>query len=449
MEILMSKRTNSLSLLIKNHFHFPEQRFSNYEIIFGKTLFFTFTIILALQNYAYPQVKTDTKNIPSKTEINEKKTETAQPSVEDEKKKKDAIEKENKLKEKKEESDKKKAEWIENTIKYGTFKEIKDAISYIKTVQNESKKNELAAMLIPILEKSPDYTIIVKICYESDKLSLKGAIPQFIKLLNDSNEDVQIASIVALKNLKATEAKEPLISLLKLQDFKKDTNLTPTILDSLAAFEVNTLFAFTESLLNDKEITKGNRLHLLKYLGDSKTTEAIPLLLKYFNDPEENLTVRSYSVSSLAKINAKEAAPDINKMVKEIDGYPFSKKKDYYGFYMYCISALSKMGDPNVFEQLEKSLKSDNSGVRLQAINLLKELKDKRAIDILKYKAKYDENIKVQAAAKEALKELGIDFDEDEKKEKEAKEKEAKEKAAKEKSDKESKEKELKGKTGK
>ncbi len=45
---------------------------------------------------------------------------------------------------------------------------------------------------------------------------------------------------------------------------------------------------------------------------------------------------------------------------------------------------------------------------------MMKELKDKRTIDILKYKMKYDPSPKVQKAAKEALKEMGEQVDESE-----------------------------------
>jgi hypothetical protein len=51
--------------------------------------------------------------------------------------------------------------------------------------------------------------------------------------------------------------------------------------------------------------------------------------------------------------------------------------------------------------------------VRLKAITLIKEFKDKRTIDILKYKMKYDQNDKVRAEAKKALKEMGVEVKEE------------------------------------
>jgi hypothetical protein len=49
--------------------------------------------------------------------------------------------------------------------------------------------------------------------------------------------------------------------------------------------------------------------------------------------------------------------------------------------------------------------------VRLQAVKLIKDLKDKRTIDILKYKVKHDPSPKVQKAAREALEAMDIKID--------------------------------------
>ncbi|HPB81188.1 MAG TPA: HEAT repeat domain-containing protein, partial [Spirochaetota bacterium] len=65
------------------------------------------------------------------------------------------------------------------------------------------------------------------------------------------------------------------------------------------------------------------------------------------------------------------------------------------------------------YPRLVNSARSNNPSVRLQAVRLLKEIKGKRTIDILKYKMKYDPSPRVQSEAKKALKELGVELDED------------------------------------
>lgn len=317
--------------------------------------------------------------------------------------------KDDKLKEKQAEADKKRADIIEQTIKFGTFREIKDSIIQIKTIKNDARRNEIIKLLIPIIEDpDTDYTVLIKICYEAENLKMTEGIPSFVKLLKHNSEDVRIAAVNALKSLKAKDKRNDVVEIFKAQDLSKDSNFITSLLDTMASFEVNNEFQYIKEKIEDKETSKSNKLALIKFLGDSKTLDAKDILKKYYVDPEEDLTIRSYSVNALAKIGAKDATPDINKVIEEIDSYPFEKKKKYNSLYSYSITALSKLGDDKVYERLQKSMKSDNAGVRLQAINLLKDLKDQRAIDILKYKAEYDENPKVQFAAREALKELGV-----------------------------------------
>jgi HEAT repeat protein len=79
---------------------------------------------------------------------------------------------------------------------------------------------------------------------------------------------------------------------------------------------------------------------------------------------------------------------------------------------MYCTASLVKMGDSNSIPRLMEALRSDNPVVRLKAVELIKDLKDKRTVDILKYKMNYDPSPRVQKAAREALKAMGIEVDE-------------------------------------
>ncbi|HNX60727.1 MAG TPA: HEAT repeat domain-containing protein, partial [Spirochaetota bacterium] len=109
----------------------------------------------------------------------------------------------------------------------------------------------------------------------------------------------------------------------------------------------------------------------------------------------------------------KEAVPEINKFLDEYGSYSFNKKKQYNSLYLYSVSALVKLGDNKAYAHLLDAMKNDNPSTRLRAIKLLKDMKDKRSIDILKYKMQYDPSVQVQKAAKEALTEMGVDVGKD------------------------------------
>jgi HEAT repeat protein len=51
-------------------------------------------------------------------------------------------------------------------------------------------------------------------------------------------------------------------------------------------------------------------------------------LVSLYKDDEEDMTIRSYAAKSIAKLKIKEAAPDIKEVIKDIDSFSFSKKKD-------------------------------------------------------------------------------------------------------------------------
>jgi HEAT repeat protein len=153
------------------------------------------------------------------------------------------------------------------------------------------------------------------------------------------------------------------------------------------------------------------REYFVLFLGNTGSKKSKDFLLELYKDEEENKTIRAYAVNAISKLGIKEAAPDIKEVLKQIDSYSFKKKKRFYSLSIYSITALVKLGDSEALPRLIDSLKSNNMAIRLRAIKLLKDLKDKRTIDILKYKIKYDPSVKVQKAAKEALKGMGIDVD--------------------------------------
>ena len=95
-----------------------------------------------------------------------------------------------------------------------------------------------------------------------------------------------------------------------------------------------------------------------------------------------------YAIKSIAKLKIKDASQDIKNVIKEIDSYPFGKRKKYYDLYMYSVAALVELGDTDSISLLMNPLRSDNASVRLKAVNLIKEFNDERTIDILKYKMK-------------------------------------------------------------
>ncbi|MBN2436025.1 MAG: HEAT repeat domain-containing protein [Spirochaetes bacterium] len=327
------------------------------------------------------------------------------------------------ISDKQRENDIKGAAYIRKTLKFGMQKERAIAIRNIDRIKTPSLKKELIDEVINNLDDEKNTSVIINTINLASREKRKDAASKLTPFLSHPENDVKIAAVYAIKDLEAKETAPELIKELKSQDFSVNSNFIEGLLVTLGAFEEKSLYDFAKKTIDDPDTTAFHRLRLILFLGDSKTSAAAPYLKEVFSNEDEDLSLRSYAVSALSRMDEKSAIADINKEIEKIDSFPFKKKQRYYNFYIYCVTSLVKLGDPKAYPRLEESLKSDNAAVRLQSIQLMKDLKDKRSIDILKYKAEYDQNSRVRNEAKKVLKEqFDVDLDKDKKSDKEKKE---------------------------
>ncbi|MCX8122671.1 MAG: HEAT repeat domain-containing protein [Spirochaetes bacterium] len=313
---------------------------------------------------------------------------------------------------KKAEAEKKKTEWIKKTIQYGIHDDRIEAIKSTLTLKDDTNKNEVILLLNELMPQESNPEVKRTAITVVSELKSSSSTTWIVASLNDPSEEVKIAAVYAIDTLKATEAIPQLIKILKEQKFTENSNFTEALIRTLGKLKATELKDFAVEHIKDTKTTDNLRQLFILFLGDLEDITSKDFLLGIVKDKEEDITLRSYAAVALAKIGAKDTAMDLLEIIKEIDSYPVNKRKDYYSFSMYCTAALVKMGDSNAIPRLMESLRSNNPVVRLRAVELMKELKDKRTIDILKYKMQYDPSPKVQKAAKEALKEMGEQIDE-------------------------------------
>ncbi|HPJ38290.1 MAG TPA: HEAT repeat domain-containing protein [Spirochaetota bacterium] len=311
------------------------------------------------------------------------------------------------------ENEKKMCEWIERTMDFGIQKERLEAMNHILKVHNDERKKKLGALLETIIKDEIDIEVKSKAIYIAGEIELKSAVPIIASSLDDETEDVRIASVYALKKIKDLSVTGKMVEIMKKQDLRKDSNFTGALLETLGEFKASSLKDYTLKAIKDDKTTKNNREQLIIFLGRADIKESKEFLLKIFQDDDEDVMMRSYAVNSLAHLEAKDAGGIIDKEMQKIEKYPFKKRKNYFRLYLYGVSALARLGDQRAYPRLLNSVRSNNPSVRLQAVRLLKEIKGKRTIDILKYKMKYDPSPRIQSEAKKALKELGVELDEE------------------------------------
>ena len=310
------------------------------------------------------------------------------------------------------EAEKKKVEWIKNTMRYGIHSDRIDAIKSALTLKEQSNKDDVMKLLNELMPQETNPEVKRTAITIAGELKSTSSAPWIINSLNDKSEEVRVEAVYAIERLKATEAIPKLVSIVKEQNFTENSNFTEALINTLGKLKATELKDFAIERIKETKTTDNLRQLLVLFLGEIEDISAKDFLLQLLKDKDENPTIRSYAAVSLSKIGAKDTANDILEILSEIDNYPLSKRKDYYSLSMYCTASLVKMGDSNSIPRLMEALRSDNPVVRLKAVELMKDLKDKRTVDILKYKMNYDPSPKVQKAAREALKAMGIEVDE-------------------------------------
>lgn len=340
---------------------------------------------------------TDSNNKVDKA-VSEKKEKPEESSTESEDKYTDADAKEDKMK----------VERIEKTLEYGVQKDRITAMNFIKTIKSDDMKKRVILKVINLIENDPNIEAKKTAITVVGNLKRKEAIPALIKALDDKSEDIQIAACYALGRLEAHESKDKVIVLLKKQDLGISSNLTESLIILLTDLKAQDILDYAIENVKEQKTGKMARERFMLYIGKVGSAAQKDFLLELLNDDAEDMTIRSHAVKALGALKIKDSTDDLKKLLKDIEEFPFKKKQSYYNLSMHAVTALVALGDTDSVELLMNSLRSDNAGVRLNAVKLIKDFDDERTIDILKYKMKYDPNERVKSAAKKALEEKGL-----------------------------------------
>lgn len=302
----------------------------------------------------------------------------------------------------------KKAENIETTLKFGIQKDRKIAINQIRNIQDKNIQKKLTTLLLDIMQNDNDMEIRKTAITVVGDLKVDGAGAALTRALDDESEDVQIAACFAIGRIKAAEAKPKLIEMIKKQDLTKDSNLTDAIITALDELGASEVAPFAVEAIRDSKNSKMAREKFLLFIGKNGSAAQKDFLLEIYKDDEQEMIMRSYAVKSIARLKLTDASGDIKAIIKEIDSFPFAKKKKYYDLYIHSVAALAEMGDKDAIPLLIDSLRSDNTAVRLKALRLLKDFNDERTIDIIKYKMNNDPSSSVRKAARKILEDKGL-----------------------------------------
>ena len=357
--------------------------------------FSIFYIVIVLcfffSKYLYPQEKLSSKK-DNKNKVTEKNQNSKDHSTQ-EKEKIEAFEK------------------MKKTLKYGITKE---RVSVLKKIKKRDKKEirYFYEDLDFIFQKEKNWRLKIHALQVVEALKLEKFKEAVILCLDDKFEPVQKQAILTVQKLKINESVSKMIGLLKNQDLTENSNLTASLIQTLAELK-NGEKAYN-FLLSEFQNTNNNRTirnEILLYFGKIKINkEAIkPILIETFQNKKEHSTTQAYAVYVLGKLKIKDSIPLLNNLLKSINestDKEFLRKSHFIK--IRIITALADMGDKNINRLLVEMAKDDNDSVRARAIEALGELEylDKESQNLLEYKVKNDPNHKIRKLAKKTINEI-------------------------------------------
>jgi len=287
---------------------------------------------------------------------------------------------------------------LSQTLLYGIDSQVMDAIQGIRSTHDTGFTAELAQILSG--KRSDSLQAAVLDLFKEQKLKDGEERAKAILAAWQDTRDALLIS--AVQYLAAIGSPGLAGGLQPLVD--SDNNAV-----ALAAIEAlgNTgdkaAAAFLVEKLKNPDFPDGRKNQCVLALGSLKDPAAVDVLLSIAGSTDQDKIRRMYSADALGKIRDSRALPVLRSMSAEDDAL----------IRLYAESALSQFGLDEVFPNLLQGLRDDNARIReLSARALARPLSAAQAdaaAPILAYKAEYDPEATVRAAAIQALGAIGGD----------------------------------------
>lgn len=314
--------------------------------------------------------------------------------------------KKNRLNLSEEQAEKKKEEII-RVLKYGnnaTRKAVLEQVHYFDLDESDELLKLISETALNDMNNSVKIACINTLV-EIDPPSEYDSI---IKTLKDPSDDVKEAGISAVQKLKIDAASDELLSLIKDINLRRNNNLAILIISTLGKLKTRErAFSFLLSKFSDKNTSSSIKAHIALYFGKIKDMRAEDALIKVASDESEDITLRSYAISSLGKLKSKKAIDVIKDILKKINENKSAiDRNKLASFRTYAITALVNLGDRAVLKELIAYARDDDPKVRIGALKKLSEIDDPFVFELIKYKSVKDPNRRVQGVARKILKDM-------------------------------------------
>ena len=237
------------------------------------------------------------------------------------------------------------------------------------------------------------------------RLKHEPAVPILIKALEDDHSEILEAAIGAIGNMKAAAAGPKLLELIRKRSLHERNDTNDSIIRALGTIKHAPAKEHFRKMAQAKETHEQTRQSILLFFGDLKDRDARDILLKIVADQEQPVLSRAYAANAIGRIGNAPDSARLQKILSEIRAMRNGvERAKLSGLRLQLISALIRLGDRGVEEELYAAARDDDVSVRARAIKQLGELKLSAARPLLCFKYKHDPSPAVRRTARRAIK---------------------------------------------
>ncbi len=280
------------------------------------------------------------------------------------------------------------------TIQYGIDSQLLELIAQLEDENNEDFFPDLKEVFTTT-SNTKIQTAVVGFFDAQEKDSLIEEVFEKLKDYDNLDGQVVIEFIKYIENYQSDEITELLFEII--EDPRAEVASA-----AIKAIGISEKKHYAEQLLElyeDQQFRDALKPPLITALGELKSEVAFELLNNLVKDDDESKSVRWRACQALGKIGGEEAFKTVSTLLNEND--PILRS--------YAIHSLGYFDQEGVVDILIDALRDSMWRVRVQAAEALGRKGATEALDVLKYKAKYDPDVRnVRLTAVKAIGKLQV-----------------------------------------
>lgn len=275
------------------------------------------------------------------------------------------------------------------TIQYGIDSQLLELISQLKEENNKDFFPELKEVFITT-SNTKIHTAVVGFFDSQEHDGLVEEVFEKLKDYDNLDTNLVLEFIEYIENYQNDEISALLFEIIE----DPRVEVASAAIKAIGVSEKKHYADQLLELYEDQQFIDALKPPLVTALGELKNESAFELLNKLVGDDDESKSIRWRACQALGKIGGEEAFKSVSKLLNEKD--PMLRS--------YAIHSLGYFDQEGVVEILIDALRDSMWRVRVQAAEALGRKQAIKALDVLKYKAEHDPDVRnVRLAAVKAI----------------------------------------------